>query len=158
MKSLYCGIAVLRYCGIAVLRYCGIAVLRYCGLLSMGVAESRVHYEFFGSASALTEEAEPRGQAPLRTPAEELGGECEVTFARSGVTATWDPECETILDLAEHHGLSPPYSCRSGICRTCVCELVEGEVENLDEPLDAPDPGCTLICVSRPKTKIIVDV
>lgn len=130
----------------------------YCGLLSMGVAESRVHYEFFGPASALTEEAGPQGQAPVRTPSEELGGECKVTFARSGITATWDPACETILDLAEHHGLSPPYSCRSGICRTCMCELLEGEVEYLEEPLDAPDPGRVLICASRPKTQIVVDV
>jgi ferredoxin-NADP reductase/MOSC domain-containing protein YiiM/predicted pyridoxine 5'-phosphate oxidase superfamily flavin-nucleotide-binding protein len=130
----------------------------YCGLLSMGVAESRVHYEFFGPASALTEDSEPRGQAPARPPSEELGGECEVAFARSGITAAWDPACETILDLAEHHGLSPPYSCRSGICRTCMCELVEGEVKYLEEPLNAPDPGCVLICVSRPKTKIVVDI
>ncbi len=130
----------------------------YCGLLSTGVDQSRVHYEFFGPASALSEEAEPHGQAPVRTPSEELGGECEVTFARSGVTATWNPECETILDLAEHQGLSPPYSCRSGICRTCMCELVEGEVDYLEEPLHAPDPGAVLICVSRPKTKLVLDV
>ncbi len=130
----------------------------YCGLLSLGLAESRIHYEFFGPGSTLVEEAEPCGQAPVRTAQNELSGECEVTFARSGVTAPWDPNCETILDLAEHQGLSPPYSCRSGICRTCMCELVEGEVEYLEEPLRAPDPGCVLICVSRPKTKLAVEV
>jgi len=106
----------------------------------------------------LTEEAEPHGQAPVRPASEEVGGECEVVFARSGVNATWDPECETILDLAEHQGLSPPYSCRSGICRTCMCELVEGEVEYLEEPLHAADPGRVLICVSRPRTKLVLDV
>jgi hypothetical protein len=130
----------------------------YCGLLSAGVAKSRIHYEFFGPASALTDEAELRGQAPVRPAGEELTGECEVTFARSGVITTWNPDCESILDLAEQHGLSPDYSCRSGICRTCMCELVEGEVEYLEEPLNAPDPGCVLICVCRPKSKLIVDV
>jgi ferredoxin-NADP reductase len=130
----------------------------YCGLLSLGVAESRVHYEFFGPGSILTEEAEPHGQAPVRPPRDEVGGECEITFARSGVAATWDPGCETILDLAEHQGLSPPYSCRSGICRTCMCALAEGEVEYLEEPLNAPDPGHVLICVARPKTKLVIDL
>ena len=130
----------------------------YCGLLSLGVVESRVHYEFFGPAAALTGEAQPSGQAPVRSAREELGGGCEVIFARSGVAAAWDPDCESILDLAEHHGLSPDYSCRSGICRTCMCELVEGEVEYLEEPLNAPDPGCVLICVCRPKTKLVVEV
>lgn len=130
----------------------------YCGLLSAGVSKSRIHYEFFGPASALTDEAKPHGQAPVRSAREELDGECEVTFARSGVTATWDPDCVSILDLAEHQGLTPDYSCRSGICRTCMCRLLEGEVEYLEEPLNAPDPGCALICVSRPKTKLVVDV
>ncbi|MGC1955524.1 MAG: MOSC domain-containing protein, partial [Gammaproteobacteria bacterium] len=130
----------------------------YCGLLSMGIAESRLHYEFFGPASALTQEAEPRGQVPERTPREEVSGACEVTFARSGITVAWDSNCETILDLAEHHGLTPPYSCRSGICRTCMCALVEGEVDYLEAPLNPPDMGSALICVSRPKTNLVVDV
>jgi len=106
----------------------------------------------------LTDEAELRGQAPVRPAGEELTGECEVTFARSGVITTWNPDCESILDLAEQHGLSPDYSCRSGICRTCMCELVEGEVEYVEEPLNAPDPGCVLICVSRPKSKLVVEI
>ena len=59
----------------------------YCGLLSLGVAESRIHYEFFGPGAALTQKSEPRGSEPERTAQEELSGACEVTFARSGVTA-----------------------------------------------------------------------
>jgi ferredoxin-NADP reductase/MOSC domain-containing protein YiiM len=130
----------------------------YCGLLSLGVAESRIHYEFFGPASVLTEEAAPSGQAPARSAENELTGEMDVTFARSGLTAAWDTGCETILDLAEHHGLSPPYSCRSGICHTCMCELVEGEVEYIEEPLELPDAGQVLICCSRPKSKLVIEV
>jgi ferredoxin-NADP reductase len=130
----------------------------YCGLLSLGVAESRIHYEFFGPASVLKEDAGPSGQALARSAEEELAGELRVTFARSGVTAAWDPNCESILDLAEQQGLSPAFSCRSGICHTCMCELVEGEVEYLEEPLDAPDPGCVLICCSRPKSELVIDV
>jgi ferredoxin len=56
------------------------------------------------------------------------------------------------------HGLNPDYSCRSGICHTCMCALVEGEVEYLEDPLDEPDPGCVLICCSRPKSNIVIEV
>jgi ferredoxin len=88
----------------------------------------------------------------------ELAGGIRVTFARSGVTADWDPDCESILDLAERHGLTPDYSCRSGICQTCICALAEGEVEYFEEPLDDPDPGCVLICCSRPRTSLVIEV
>jgi ferredoxin-NADP reductase len=130
----------------------------YCGLLSLDVSEERIHYEFFGPASVLKEDAKPIGPAQVPTAETELAGGIQVTFARSGVTAGWDPACETILDLAERHGLNPDYSCRSGICQTCMCPLVEGEVEYLEDPLDEPDPGCVLICCSRPKTSLVIEV
>ncbi len=125
------------------------------GLLAWGVPEDRIHYEFFGPASALKEGDEPK----------EAGGDCvecstdiEVAFARSGVISNWNPSFGTILDMAEGLGLSPAYSCRSGICRTCMCQLIEGEVDYLEEPLDEPDPGHVLICCSRPKGDLVIDV
>ncbi len=130
----------------------------YCGLLSLDVSEGRIHYEFFGPASILKEDAKPIGPAQVPSAEAELVGGIQVTFARSGVTADWDPACESILDLAEQHGLNPDYSCRSGICHTCMCALVEGEVEYLEEPLDEPDSGCVLICCSRPKTSLVIEV
>ena len=92
----------------------------YCGLLSLGMSESRIHYEFFGPGSMLTEETKPAGPVAAPTAEVELAGGTQVTFARSGVTASWDPACESILDLAERHGLNLAYSCRSGICHTCM--------------------------------------
>jgi len=130
----------------------------YCGLLSLDVSEARIHYEFFGPASVLKEESKPLGPAEAPSAEAELAGGIQVTFARSGVSAAWDPACESILDLAERQGLSPDYSCRSGICHTCMCALVEGEVEYLETPLDEPDPGCVLICCSKPKTNLVIEV
>ncbi len=130
----------------------------YCGLLSLGVAEARIHYEFFGPGSILQDEAEPVGPAEVPTAEAELLGGIRVTFARSGVTAGWDPACKSILELAERHGLNPAYSCRSGICHTCLCELTEGELEYLEEPLDKPARGCALICCSIPKTNLVIEV
>ena len=125
------------------------------GLMAWGIPADRIHYEFFGPASALT------GRAHVSTPkrvaaAVECCGETEVTFSKAGVTANWNASFESLLDLAEASGLSPDYSCRSGICQTCACPLEEGEVDYVLEPLEPPDPGSVLICCSKPKTDRVV--
>ena len=124
-------------------------------LLAWGVPEGRLHYEFFGPASALKEGDD----------AKTAGGDCvecatdiKVSFARSDVSSNWNPSFGTILEMAEGLGLSPAYSCRSGICGTCMCKLIEGEVEYLEEPLDEPDDGHVLICCSRPKGDLVIEV
>jgi ferredoxin-NADP reductase/MOSC domain-containing protein YiiM len=125
----------------------------YKGLLGWGVPEDRIHYEFFGPGSALTE----GDGAEAAAECVECSAEIEVTFSRSGLTAKWNPSFASILDMAEGLGLSPDYSCRSGICHTCMCALKDGEVEYVEEPLDPPDPGSVLICCSKPKTDLVVD-
>ncbi len=127
------------------------------GLLVWGVPEPRIHYEFFGPASALKDRA--KVATPKRVAeAAQCCSDIEVTFAKSGVRANWNPSFESILDLAQANGLSPDYSCRSGICHTCMVEMEEGEVEYVLEPLDPPDEGSVLICCSQPKTNVVVDV
>lgn len=72
-----------------------------------------------------------------------------VSFTVSGGGARWDGTHRTLLEFAEAHGKSPPFSCRSGICSTCLTEI-EGEVRYLEEPLDEPGPGFALLCCSQP--------
>ena len=129
----------------------------FSGLLDWGVPEVRIHYEFFGPASVLKDRA--KVSTPKRlAEATQCCGEIEVTFSKSGVKANWNPSFESILDLAEANGLSPDYSCRSGICHTCMCKLEEGEVDYVLEPLDPPDQGSLLICCSKPKTNVVIHV
>ena len=130
----------------------------YCGLLSLSVSEARIHYEFFGPGSILQDDAEPATQGEMPPAEAELVGGIQVAFARSGLTVDWDSACDSILDLAERQGLNPDYSCRSGICNTCITELTEGEVEYLEEPLEEPAPGQVLICCARPKTSLVIEL
>jgi ferredoxin-NADP reductase/MOSC domain-containing protein YiiM len=127
----------------------------YNGLLDWGVAEGRIHYEFFGPASVLKAGA---GKAPTQVTGDRGSPAFDVVFDQSGVTVAWDPGVDSILELAEAHGLRPDYNCRSGICHTCMCKLIAGEVTYVAEPADLPDPGYVLICCSRPKSNVIVDV
>ena len=127
----------------------------YIGLLKWGVAETRIHHEFFGPVSALKERTEAASKVAADSKSQTA---VEVSFAKSGLTAKWDPALDSILDLAEAQGLRPDFSCRTGICHTCSSKLIKGEVEYVTEPLDMPDPGCILICCSKPKTNLVIEV
>jgi ferredoxin len=82
----------------------------------------------------------------------------KVTFAFSKKALDWDDKYASILDLAEAHGLTPDFSCRSGICRTCECELVAGKLIYTTEPLEMPDEGMALICCSKPDGDVSLNI
>lgn len=130
----------------------------YCGLLSVGMSKERIHYEFFGPGSILHDDSSHIGQKDVQPAETEITGGLQVEFSRSGKSVTWDAKYETILELAEQHGLDPDYSCRSGICHTCKCAILEGEVDYVEEPLNDPGEGNVLICCARPKTNLVIDV
>ncbi len=118
------------------------------GLSAAGVPEERVRFEMFSAA--------PRsGPAPAVPGASETGlpaAAAAVTFARSGRSADWDDSQGTLLELAEAQGLDPAYSCRAGLCGTCACRLLEGEIHYEVPPTAAVAEGSVLICIARPKT------
>ncbi len=127
----------------------------YGSLRELGVPNDRVHFEFFGPATLITEPEEPAKVTPA--PADAAAGP-QVTFRKSGISAVWDGTAETLLEFAESHGLQPEFSCRAGVCNTCMVGLVSGEVDYLEEPLDPPEPGTALICCSRPVTDVELDI
>lgn len=129
----------------------------FSGLLDWGVDEQNINYEFFGPASLLDERS--KVATPKRiAEATECCNEIEVEFYKSELKVNWNPSYESILDLAEAHGLSPDYSCRSGICHTCICKLAHGEVDYVMEPMDLPKKSNVLICCSKPKTNIVIEI
>jgi uncharacterized protein len=125
----------------------------YDCLVSLGLPENRIAYEFFGPAIKL--EAHPETVLPVapRSPQKQSvptsTGATSVAFSKSGLTAEWDGQHRTLLDFAEAQGLTPEFSCRNGICSTCLTE-VDGKVRYIEEPLDEPGPGKALICCSVP--------
>lgn len=79
-----------------------------------------------------------------------------VRFTQSGMTAEWYAgDGQTLLDLAETVGLTPPYACRSGLCQSCECAIMTGEVQYDPEPAIPPGIGRILICCARPATEMI---
>ncbi|MEH2023811.1 2Fe-2S iron-sulfur cluster-binding protein [Nostoc sp.] len=72
---------------------------------------------------------------------------------------TWQPSDGTILEFAEANDINPPFSCRVGVCGTCMCKIREGVVAYQEEPTARTDKGSVLICISQPGTaKLVLDI
>lgn len=68
---------------------------------------------------------------------------------------------DTVLTAAVKSGFELPFSCAGGMCATCRCKLVEGDVEmdaNYSLEKWELEAGFVLACQSRPKTdKLVLD-
>lgn len=121
------------------------------GLMGLGVPAEQIRFESFAKAAT-----KMQGMVIPPPYKADAATTTEVVFAKSGKTATWAPDDGTLLEFAEAQGIDPPFSCRAGICLTCMCRLQEGEVVYDEPPTGTPDPGSVLICVSKPKTAQVV--
>ena len=84
--------------------------------------------------------------------------EPEVVFARSEVTVKWCPSYDNLLVCAEAQGLRPSYCCREGACATCECQLLQGRVEYIEEPLFMTTEDRVLLCCAKPITDVVIDI
>ncbi|MBU7584214.1 MAG: 2Fe-2S iron-sulfur cluster binding domain-containing protein [Nostoc sp. TH1S01] len=122
------------------------------GLKAAGIPNNQVFFESFGNPI----KTESPKSTQTTTQSEEFA---EIVFAKSGKTLTWQPSDGTILEFAEANDINPPFSCRIGVCGTCMCKLREGEVVYQEEPGATPDECSVLICISQPgSSKLVLDI
>jgi ferredoxin-NADP reductase/ferredoxin len=138
-------------------------------LRGLGVARERIHYEFFGPATVLEEDADEasardtsRVVATANAAPPSIRG-CDSTaamvrFRPQTEPVAWDDTCGSLLELAEKHGYAPAFSCRIGICNTCVTRLIDGAVDYTEEPLEAPAQGSVLICCAKPSGSVTLSL
>ena len=118
-------------------------------LLGHDVDGSRIHIERFTPPEQITE-PEPAVDVPTATQVTvELDGRVATTDHRPGTT---------ILQVARELGMSPPFSCESGSCATCMAKLVEGSVSMFTNNALTDDEiaeGWVLTCQSVPATPAV---
>ena len=125
------------------------------GLWEWDVPEHRIRFEVFGPDAMMLEGARPKRRQKKKAVEEE---NYKIVFSQSQITAQWDPESENLLNFAEEQGVFPDFSCRAGICQTCGYGLLEGQVDYNFDPLAPPYPGQVLLCCTRPKSDLVIDV
>jgi ring-1,2-phenylacetyl-CoA epoxidase subunit PaaE len=123
-------------------------------LIAAAADPARIRAELFS-----TDGAPARRSAPVHISQE---GEAHVDCVLDGRTHHIEVEPGAlILEAAHDRGIEIPHSCRGGICCTCRCKVVEGEVA-MDvnyslEPWEL-EAGYVLACQSRPMTtKVTLD-
>lgn len=127
-------------------------------LLDKGLDRAQIKFELFGS---------PKGPRALRTGHEARHApglqRCELTVIQDGVTRslTIEKNKDSVLDSALAQGIELPYSCKGGVCSSCRCKVIEGEVD-MDANFALEDyevaRGFVLCCQSFPVTdRLVID-
>lgn len=121
------------------------------GLEEWGVPEADIHFEAFGPASRPKKKDAPDTQAPA-------GETFKIEFSRSKTTVDWSPGNDNLLEFAEDNDIKAPFGCRTGNCGSCMTALLQGEVEYSQKPGKDVESGSCLICVSKPKSDLVIDL
>ena len=127
------------------------------GLRSWGVLAENVHTEVFGSLEAITPGVAQVVHTP-QLPQGRPGCGPPVSFARSGITAAWDAKFGSLLELAEACDVPVTWSCRVGVCHSCMTGLIDGLIVYNPEPLEQPAAGNMLVCCSQPSAGVTLDL
>ena len=128
-------------------------------LTAAGLDPARIHSERFGSRSAINPGVVGTGgiTAPHQPPAP-VGTGPAVTFARSGLTTAWRQDYGSVLELAEACDVPTQWSCRTGVCHTCVTAVLSGAASYDEPPLEPPGADELLICSATPTTDLVLDL
>jgi ferredoxin-NADP reductase len=128
-------------------------------LTAAGVDPAHIHTELFGALAPINPGVvgapSPRRPHP---PEGVPGSGPRITFARSGLSVCWSPGFHTLLELAEACDVPTRYSCRSGVCHTCVTPVIEGTTDYSQPPLEEPADGTVLICTATPHSDLVLDL
>jgi ferredoxin-NADP reductase/MOSC domain-containing protein YiiM/ferredoxin len=127
------------------------------GLRTWGVLAGNVHTEIFGSLEAITPGMAQVVHTP-HLPQWPPGSGPPVSFVRSGITTAWDPKFGSLLELAEACDVPVRWSCRTGVCHTCMTGLIGGSIIYNPAPLERPAPGNVLVCCSQPNAGVTLDL
>jgi ferredoxin len=125
-------------------------------LTDLGI--TRIHTELFGALPPINPGLTDQHVVQPHLPEGEPGTGPRITFARSGLTVPWSDRHASLLELADACDLQTRWSCRTGVCHTCVTPLISGEVTYQPQPLEPPEPGQVLPCCARPAGELVLDL
>jgi len=116
-------------------------------LPTFGINRSKIHTERFntGTVSKVTaQQIERRSEEKVNIILD--GRELLIEVSKQD---------DSILDAALRAGADLPYACKGGVCATCKCKVLEGQVEmaiNYSLEPEEIEKGYVLSCQARPTT------
>ncbi len=127
-------------------------------LTMLGVDQTRIHTELFGALPPINPGLTGQPHRAPHPPDGPPGTGPQITFARSGLSIPFDTSQRSVLDFADACDVPTRWSCRTGVCHTCVTPLLSGDIAYTPEPLEPPAAGQVLICCARPRTDLVLDL
>ncbi|MCV2893366.1 2Fe-2S iron-sulfur cluster-binding protein [Lentibacter sp. XHP0401] len=89
-----------------------------------GLTEAQIKFELFASSQP------GRLAKPAASKAAAAAAQITLAVTLDGATQTMEADVETsILDIARAGNMDAPYACKAGVCSTCRCRVIEGEVD-----------------------------
>ena len=124
-------------------------------LIEAGLPKELIHFELF--VSGLSKEDKERAE---RLALQNVEG-VEITIVDGGkeFVFTMTKAYDTILDAALGAGADLPFACKGGVCSTCKCQVLDGEVEmKINYALEEKevDQNFVLSCQAVPTTEKVV--
>jgi ferredoxin len=126
-------------------------------LTEAGIDPARIRTELFGALPSINPGLTGQARRPPHQPAGPPGTGPLVTFARAGISAPIGAQ-RSVLELADACDVPSRWSCRTGVCHTCVTPLLSGSITYAPDPLELPADGQVLICCARPGTDLVLDM
>ena len=122
-----------------------------------GLSDGQIKFELFASAQP--------GRARRASGAADTASQANQTQASitlDGATQTVTvPKDQSILDAALENAMDAPFACKAGVCSTCRCKVIEGEVEMVaNHALEdyEVEKGYVLSCQAYPVTdRVVID-
>ncbi|QDK96911.1 phenylacetate-CoA oxygenase/reductase subunit PaaK [Acinetobacter tandoii] len=114
-------------------------------LPELGIERSKIHTERFNTGTA------PRATAQqIESRSEE---KVNIILDGRELIIEVSKQDDSILDAALRAGADLPYACKGGVCATCKCKVLEGQVEmaiNYSLEQDEVEKGYVLSCQALP--------
>ena len=124
-------------------------------LSAAGLPKENIHFELFTTGNSA--EQQNRVKKVLENKVE--GTEVTIIDGGKEFHFTMSKEYDNILDGALAAGADLPYACKGGVCSTCRCKVVEGDVEmKVNYALDESELARKFIlsCQAVPTSKKLV--
>lgn len=122
-----------------------------------GLTDDQIKFELFASAQPGRLK---RKASSSQGTNEAKSTEATITMDGSARSFTMNKD-QTILDAALENALDAPFACKAGVCSTCKCKVLDGDVEMVaNHALEdyEVEQGYILSCQSFPITdRVVVD-
>jgi len=124
-----------------------------------GLAESQIHYELFANSVEDSATIIEKSRQRIHEYGENKTSKVTVISDGRGVEFKLAAVGENILDAGMKNGIDLPYSCKAGVCSTCKCKVIKGQVDmDISHGLEPHEieQGFILSCQAHPVSDEVI--